>query len=89
MKQQHKLGVYSEVGKLHRVMVCSPGVAHTRLTPENCNSLLFDDVLWVNQAKRDHYDFQTKMRDRDVEVLEMHDLLDRNRAKPRSTTMDT
>ncbi len=75
MKQQHKLGVYSEVGKLHRVMVCSPGVAHTRLTPENCNSLLFDDVLWVNQAKRDHYDFQTKMRDRDVEVLEMHDLL--------------
>lgn len=75
MKQQHKLGVHSEVGKLHRVMVCSPGVAHTRLTPDNCDSLLFDDVLWVSQAKRDHFDFQTKMRDRGVEVLEMHDLL--------------
>ncbi|KND17682.1 arginine deiminase [Enhydrobacter aerosaccus] len=82
MKQQHKLGVYSEVGKLHRVMVCSPGVAHTRLTPDNCDSLLFDDVLWVSQAKRDHFDFQTKMRDRGVEVLEMHDLLTETLQQP-------
>lgn len=82
MKQQHKLGVYSEVGKLHRVMVCSPGVAHTHLTPDNCDSLLFDDVLWVSQAKRDHFDFQTKMRDRGVEVLEMHDLLTETLQQP-------
>lgn len=75
MTQQHKLGVHSEVGKLHRVMVCSPGVAHTRLTPENCDGLLFDDVLWVEQAQKDHQDFQNKMRERGVEVLEMHDLL--------------
>ena len=26
-------GVYSEVGKLHKVMVCSRGIAHQRLTP--------------------------------------------------------
>lgn len=73
--QKQQLGVHSEVGKLRRVMVCSPGLAHARLTPDNCDSLLFDDVLWVTQAKRDHYDFATKMRDRGVEVLEMHDLL--------------
>lgn len=70
-----KLGVYSEVGKLNEVLVCSPGLAHTRLTPDNCDSLLFDDVLWVGQAKRDHFDFVTKMRERGVEVLEMHNLL--------------
>ena len=75
MQSEYKLGVYSEVGKLRRVMVCSPGLAHTRLTPENCDDLLFDDVLWVSQAKRDHFDFVTKMRERDVEVLEMHNLL--------------
>ncbi|MCE8032637.1 arginine deiminase [Billgrantia tianxiuensis] len=70
-----QLGVHSEVGKLRRVLVCSPGLAHQRLTPGNCHELLFDDVLWVSQAKRDHFDFVTKMRERGVEVLEMHNLL--------------
>ena len=70
-----KYGVYSEAGKLRKVMVCSPGLAHQRLTPSNCDDLLFDDVIWVNQAKRDHFDFVTKMRERGIEVLEMHNLL--------------
>ena len=70
-----RVGVWSEAGRLRRVMVCSPGLAHLRLTPDTCDELLFDDVLWVSQAKRDHYDFVAKMRDRDVEVLEMADLL--------------
>lgn len=68
-------GVHSEVGQLHRVLVCAPGLAHSRLTPTNCDRLLFDDVLWVENAKRDHFDFMSKMRDRGVEVLEMHNLL--------------
>ena len=68
-------GVHSEVGTLRKVMVCAPGRAHERLTPTNCDSLLFDDVLWVQNAKRDHFDFMTKMRDRGVEVVEMHNLL--------------
>ena len=70
-----KLGVHSEAGKLHKVMVCSPGLAHLRLTPNNCDELLFDDVIWVSQAKRDHFDFVAKMQDRGVEVVEMHSLL--------------
>jgi arginine deiminase len=68
-------GVHSEVGQLRKVMVCAPGRAHQRLTPSNCDRLLFDDVLWVDNAKRDHFDFMTKMRDRGTEVLEMHNLL--------------
>lgn len=70
-----KLGVHSEAGKLRKVMVCSPGLAHLRLTPGNCDELLFDDVIWVAQAKRDHFDFQSKMRERGVDVVEMHELL--------------
>ena len=35
-------------------------------------------MLWVNQAKRDHFDFVTKMRERGVEVLEMHNPADRD-----------
>lgn len=73
--RESRLGVWSEAGRLRRVIVCSPGLAHLRLTPDTAEELLFDDVLWVSQAKRDHYDFATKMRDRGVEVLEMADLL--------------
>jgi arginine deiminase len=68
-------GVHSEVGKLRKVLVCAPGLAHNRLTPTNCDDLLFDDVMWVQNAQRDHFDFMAKMRERDVEVLELHNLL--------------
>ena len=68
-------GVHSEVGKLKTVMVCRPGLAHQRLTPGNCHDLLFDDVIWVHEAQKDHYDFVLKMRERGVEVLELYDLL--------------
>ncbi|OKH37927.1 arginine deiminase [[Phormidium ambiguum] IAM M-71] len=69
------LGVHSEVGKLRKVLVCSPGLAHSRLTPNNCDDLLFDDVLWVENARRDHADFVLKMRDRGIEVIEKHEML--------------
>jgi arginine deiminase len=68
-------GVHSEVGTLRKVLVCAPGLAHHRLTPTNREDLLFDDVLWVENAKRDHFDFIAKMRDRGIEVLELHDVL--------------
>jgi arginine deiminase len=68
-------GVHSEVGRLRKVLVCSPGLAHERLTPTNCDDLLFDDVLWVQNARRDHFDFLDKMRDRGVEVVELHNVL--------------
>ncbi|MGY4829260.1 arginine deiminase [Sphaerotilaceae bacterium SBD11-9] len=71
----HKFGVHSEVGKLNTVLVCRPGLAHQRLTPGNAAELLFDDVLWVQEAQKDHYDFTLKMKERGVEVLELHDLL--------------
>ena len=79
---QHTFGVHSEVGQLRKVMVCAPGRAHQRLTPSHCDALLFDDVLWVDNARRDHFDFMTKMRDRGVEVVEMHNLLAQTVALP-------
>ena len=71
--EQH--GAYSEVGRLRKVLVCAPGLAHERLTPTNCDDLLFDDVMWVQNARRDHFDFVSKMRERGVEVVELHNLL--------------
>jgi arginine deiminase len=68
-------GVHSEVGRLHKVLVCAPGLAHRRLTPTNSDDLLFDDVMWVENAQRDHADFVNKLTQRGVEVVELHDLL--------------
>ena len=75
-------GVHSEVGHLRKVLVCSPGLAHERLTPSNCDDLLFDDVLWVQNARTDHFDFVDKMRDRGVEVVELHEELAVTMADP-------
>jgi arginine deiminase len=72
---ERTFGVHSEVGKLRTVMVCRPGLAHQRLTPGNCSDLLFDDVLWVQEAQKDHFDFVLKMQQRGVTVLELHQLL--------------
>ncbi|MCL2281567.1 MAG: arginine deiminase [Dehalococcoidia bacterium] len=70
-----KFGAYSEIGQLRKVLVCTPGMAHARLTPSNIHDLLFDDLPWVENAKRDHFDFVMKMQAKGVEVLELHALL--------------
>jgi arginine deiminase len=75
-------GVHSEVGKLRKVLVCSPGLAHHRLTPSNADDLLFDDVMWIENAQRDHADFVNKLTNRGIEVVELHDLLAQTMAIP-------
>src|SRR3954451_4453295 len=72
---QSGYGVHSEVGRLRKVLVCAPGLAHRRLTPSNNDELLFDDVMWVENAQRDHADFVNKLTQRGVEVVELHALL--------------
>lgn len=68
-------GVHSEVGRLRRVMVHRPGTALARLTPSNCHELLFDDVLWVKQARVEHMTFVDAMRYRGVEVVFLREML--------------
>ncbi|MGW7269725.1 arginine deiminase [Streptomyces sp. NPDC054864] len=79
-------GVHSEVGRLRKVLVCAPGLAHRRLTPTNSGDLLFDDVMWVENAQRDHADFVIKLQQRGVEVVELHDLLAETMALPEART---
>jgi arginine deiminase len=79
-------GVHSEVGRLRKVLVCAPGLAHRRLTPTNADELLFDDVMWVENAQRDHADFVNKLRSRGVEVVELHEVLAQTVAVPEAKT---
>ena len=69
------LGVHSEVGRLRKVMVHRPELSLQRLTPTNHDDLLFDDVLWVERAQYEHDQFVARMRERDVEVFLLQDLL--------------
>jgi arginine deiminase len=69
------VGAYSEVGTLRTVMVHRPDLAHARLSPTNCQELLFDDVIWVSRAQQEFDAFVEVMRGKGVEVLLFHDLL--------------
>ena len=70
-----RFGVHSEVGKLRRVMIHRPDLELKRLTPNNHDELLFDDVLWVRRARQQHDVFGDLLRDRGVEVLYLEVLL--------------
>ena len=69
-------GVHSEIGKLRKAMVHRPGLALSRLTPSNCRELLFDDVIWVKQARVEHNTFADLMRNRGIEVFFVRKLLE-------------
>ncbi len=77
-----KLYVGSEVGQLRRVLLNRPERALTHLTPSNCHELLFDDVLAVEAAGKEHDQFAQTLREQDVEVLLLHDLLEETLAVP-------
>ncbi|MFC1234766.1 arginine deiminase [Vibrio sp. F74] len=74
--------VGSEVGQLRRVLLHRPERALSHLTPSNCHDLLFDDVLAVEQAGKEHDAFSQTLRDQGVEVLLLHDLLTETLAVP-------
>lgn len=70
-----KYNVSSEVGKLRQVILHRPGLEMDRLTPSNKDELLFDDVLWTEQAMLDHDVFADALRAEGAEVLYAQELL--------------
>src|SRR3954453_23832668 len=68
-------GADSEVGRLRTVMLHRPGPELQRLTPRNNDKLLFDGIPWVSRAQDEHDAFAQALRERDVEVLYLTDLL--------------
>ena len=68
-------GVDSEVGRLRTVLLHRPGAELARLTPRNSADLLFDGIPWVERAQQEHDQFADALRDHDVEVLNLRDLL--------------
>ena len=62
------LGVHSEVGQLRQAVLHRPGNELSRLTPDNIESLLFDDVMWAKKAREEHDAFAEALREKGVRV---------------------
>ena len=69
------MSVRSEVGQLRQAIVHRPGLELARLTPQNINDLLFDDVMWARKAREEHDAFADVLRDRGVQVHHFGQLL--------------
>ncbi|MCB0918337.1 MAG: arginine deiminase [Actinobacteria bacterium] len=70
-----RLHVDSEVGQLKQVMLHEPGLELDRLTPQNCEELLFDDVMWAKNARAEHRAFADGLKQQGVDVHLFHDAL--------------
>lgn len=67
--------VGSEVGRLRQVIVHRPGLEMHRLTPDNKDRYLFDEILWVERAQAEHDYFVQVMTERGVTVHHFDTLL--------------
>lgn len=70
-----KISITSEIGALKTVLLHRPEISLTRLTPSNCQELLFDDVLLPEEAFSEHLEFAKALKTEGVEVLFLADLL--------------
>lgn len=68
-EEERSFSISSEVGKLKRVILHRPGRELERLTIDNKDKLLFDDILWVEEAQKEHDSFADLLRDNGVEVV--------------------
>jgi ornithine carbamoyltransferase len=76
------LGVASEVGALKQAILHRPGLELSRLTPDNVDSLLFDDILWAKRAREEHDAFAQALSDQGVRVHYFNELLTQTLDQP-------
>lgn len=68
------ISVFSEIGKLRRVMLHRPGEELLNLMPEHLDRLLFDDIPYLHLAREEHDRFAQRLREQGVEVVYLEDL---------------
>lgn len=69
-----KINVYSEIGKLKKVLVHTPGQEIDYLTPQRLDELLFSAILDPIRAREEHKEFIKLLESQGVEVVQLSDL---------------
>ncbi|CAF3320459.1 unnamed protein product [Rotaria socialis] len=63
------IGVYSESDKLDAVLMHRPGREIERLTPENKDILLFDNIPNIDETHQSHDAFADALRKENIQVF--------------------
>lgn len=74
MNKFEGINVYSEIGKLKKVLVHRPGDELKYVTPARIDELLMSAIIELNQAQVEHDAFTNILKDKGVEVVELADL---------------
>lgn len=69
------ISVYSEIGKLKKVLLHRPGKELENLMPEYLERLLFDDIPYLEIAQQEHDAFANIFIENGVEVVYLEDLV--------------
>ena len=69
------LHIRSEIGRLKKVMLHRPGREFLNLSPDSMGRLLFDDIPYLTAAQEEHDRFAELLRENDVEVLYLDQLV--------------
>jgi arginine deiminase len=75
MSSEHSISVYSEIGKLKSVLLHCPGEEVENIVPDYLRRLLFDEIVFLEQARREHNQFADILRNEGVEVVYLTDLM--------------
>lgn len=68
------INVFSEIGKLKKVLLHRPGKELENLMPEYLERLLFDDIPYLKVAQEEHDAFASIFKDKGIEVVYLEDL---------------
>ena len=69
------INVYSEIGKLKKVLVHTPGKEVANVSPQRLDELLLSALIEPESAKEEHERYINILKDNDVEVVQLVDLL--------------
>ena len=72
--KNNSINVFSEIGKLKRVMLHKPGYELENLMPDYLEKLLFDDIPYLKVAREEHDAFADILRKNGAEVVYLADL---------------
>lgn len=67
--------VYSEIGRLRKVLLHRPGKELENLVPDYLEQLLFDEIPFLEEAQREHDEFAKTLEDNGVEVVYLESLV--------------
>ncbi|HEY8364458.1 MAG TPA: arginine deiminase [Haloplasmataceae bacterium] len=67
--------IYSEIGRLKKVLLHRPGTELENIKPEWLERLLFDDIPWLEYAQKEHDEFALVFQKNGIEVLYLEDLI--------------